>query len=159
MTRALHGFVQLDLWKGSSMREVTAKKRAKLDLGRFEKKIRVRRWRKKDFDAIVEMQRLCFPEMHPWTLKQYTDFSVSWFFAVNTRVSGQHPMKSIIFQQVANMSFQEVGRPEGDIRDFVPRLTWFETQAEPYMELLAHMTVFEIIDLYTISWGIHRRPA
>jgi len=68
-------------------------------------------------------------------------------------------MKSIIFQQVANMSFQEVGRPEGDIRDFVPRLTWFETQAEPYMELLAHMTVFEIIDLYTISWGIHRRPA
>jgi len=51
------------------------------------------------------------------------DFSVSRFFAVNTRISGQHPMKSIIFQQVANMSFQEGGRPEGDIRDFVPRLT------------------------------------
>ena len=68
-------------------------------------------------------------------------------------------MKSIIFQYVANVSYQEVGRPEGDIKDFVPRSTWFETQGEPYMELLVHKAVFEVIDLYAISWSIPRRPA
>ena len=73
--------------------------------------------------------------------------------------SGWYPMKSIIFQYVVNVSYQEVGRPEGDIRDFVPRSTWFETQGEPYMELLAHRAVFEAIDLYAISWSIPRRAA
>jgi hypothetical protein len=53
------------------MQEVMAKKYAKLNLTRFEKKIRVRRLRKKDFDTIVEMQHLCFLTMHPWTVKQY----------------------------------------------------------------------------------------
>ena len=67
-------------------------------------------------------------------------------------------MKSLIFQRVANTSFQEAGNSEVDIRDFVPRATRFGTQGEPCMELLAHETVFEVIDLYEISWGIPRRP-
>ena len=53
------------------MQEVVSTKHAKLKLERFEKKVRVRRLRKKDFESIVEMQHLCFPTMPPWTLKQY----------------------------------------------------------------------------------------
>jgi predicted amidohydrolase/ribosomal protein S18 acetylase RimI-like enzyme len=41
------------------------------NLPNFEKKIRVRRLRTTDFDGIIEMQKLCFPEMSPWTREQF----------------------------------------------------------------------------------------
>ena len=111
------------------------------------------------YRALTSPQAILYEGYKPSYGQYVTDFSVPWFFAVNTRVSAWYLMKSIIFQRVVNEPFQEVGRPEGDIRDFVPRSTWFETQGEPYMELLAHRTVFEVIDLNAISWGIPRRPA
>lgn len=37
-----------------------------MDLSRFEKKILLRNIREDDFDAIIELQKLCFPNMKPW---------------------------------------------------------------------------------------------
>jgi predicted amidohydrolase/ribosomal protein S18 acetylase RimI-like enzyme len=37
----------------------------------FERKLRLRKLRKADFDRIVEMQLACFPRMKPWTKEQF----------------------------------------------------------------------------------------
>jgi predicted amidohydrolase/ribosomal protein S18 acetylase RimI-like enzyme len=44
---------------------------AKISLKAFEKKIRTRRLRSSDFERIVELQKLCFPTMEPWTREQF----------------------------------------------------------------------------------------
>jgi predicted amidohydrolase/ribosomal protein S18 acetylase RimI-like enzyme len=44
---------------------------AKPSLKSFEKKTRVRRLRKGDFDQVVALQLLCFPGMQPWTREQF----------------------------------------------------------------------------------------
>ncbi|MCG6154538.1 bifunctional GNAT family N-acetyltransferase/carbon-nitrogen hydrolase family protein [Rubinisphaera margarita] len=41
-----------------------------LDLSEFEWKTILRPLRKDDYDAIVEMQKVCFPGMHPWMREQ-----------------------------------------------------------------------------------------
>ncbi|WP_096201537.1 bifunctional GNAT family N-acetyltransferase/carbon-nitrogen hydrolase family protein [Bacillus sp. FJAT-45350] len=38
----------------------------KIDLSNFEKKIEIRRIKETDFAEIVELQKLCFPNMEPW---------------------------------------------------------------------------------------------
>lgn len=38
----------------------------KIDISKFEKKMIIRNIESKDFDAIIEMQKLCFPNMEPW---------------------------------------------------------------------------------------------
>ncbi|WP_338379108.1 GNAT family N-acetyltransferase, partial [Enterococcus faecium] len=38
----------------------------KLDLSNFEKKLEVRNIQKDDLDQILEMQKVCFPNMEPW---------------------------------------------------------------------------------------------
>ncbi len=43
----------------------------KLSLSSFEKKIRVRPLRKSDYSRIVELQKLSFPRMKPWTREQF----------------------------------------------------------------------------------------
>ncbi|MFN2376330.1 MAG: GNAT family N-acetyltransferase [Candidatus Binatia bacterium] len=43
----------------------------KISLKSFEKKIRVRRLRSSDFARVVELQKLSFPDMKPWTKEQY----------------------------------------------------------------------------------------
>lgn len=40
--------------------------RRRLDLREFERKIQVRQIRMEDFEQIVDMQKRCFPGMHPW---------------------------------------------------------------------------------------------
>jgi len=37
----------------------------------FEKKIRVRPLRHSDYDAIVELQKVCFPNLEPTTREQF----------------------------------------------------------------------------------------
>ncbi|SCY42778.1 bifunctional GNAT family N-acetyltransferase/carbon-nitrogen hydrolase family protein [Alkaliphilus peptidifermentans] len=41
-----------------------------LDLSKFEKKIVVRNIEKADFEDIINMQKLCFPNMKPWEIEQ-----------------------------------------------------------------------------------------
>jgi predicted amidohydrolase/ribosomal protein S18 acetylase RimI-like enzyme len=41
------------------------------DLSSFERSIRVRQLTPEDYDALVELQRTCFPTMMPWTPEQY----------------------------------------------------------------------------------------
>ncbi|MEZ6122516.1 MAG: GNAT family N-acetyltransferase [Planctomycetaceae bacterium] len=41
-----------------------------IDLKDYEWKINVRRLKIEDFDALIEMQNLCFPGMHPWEREQ-----------------------------------------------------------------------------------------
>jgi predicted amidohydrolase/ribosomal protein S18 acetylase RimI-like enzyme len=43
---------------------------SKIDLTKFEKKMVVRNIEEKDFDGILEMQKVCFPGMDPWTRDQ-----------------------------------------------------------------------------------------
>ena len=38
----------------------------KIDLKTLEKKIKVRPLKLKDYEALVELQKLCFPAMNPW---------------------------------------------------------------------------------------------
>jgi predicted amidohydrolase/ribosomal protein S18 acetylase RimI-like enzyme len=38
----------------------------KIDISKFEKKMIIRNIEQKDFDAIIEMQKVCFPNMEPW---------------------------------------------------------------------------------------------
>lgn len=45
----------------------------KLELVKFEKKIKTRQLRKTDYDAVVNLQVKCFPEMKPWTFEQFTN--------------------------------------------------------------------------------------
>ncbi|MCJ7554757.1 MAG: carbon-nitrogen hydrolase, partial [Ignavibacteriaceae bacterium] len=42
----------------------------KIDLRTIEKKIKVRQLQLKDYDALVELQKLCFPGMHTWKKEQ-----------------------------------------------------------------------------------------
>jgi len=42
----------------------------KIDLRTLEKKIKVRPLELKDYDALVELQKLCFPGMHTWKKEQ-----------------------------------------------------------------------------------------
>jgi predicted amidohydrolase/ribosomal protein S18 acetylase RimI-like enzyme len=44
---------------------------ARSTLKSFEKKVRVRRLRKSDFDQVVQLQQTCFPGMSPWTKDQF----------------------------------------------------------------------------------------
>ncbi|HEV8248061.1 MAG TPA: GNAT family N-acetyltransferase [Polyangiaceae bacterium] len=37
----------------------------------FERRVRVRRLREQDYETIIELQRLCFPRMPPWSLEQF----------------------------------------------------------------------------------------
>lgn len=39
---------------------------SRIDISKFEKKMIIRNIEAKDFDAIIEMQKLCFPNMKPW---------------------------------------------------------------------------------------------
>jgi predicted amidohydrolase/ribosomal protein S18 acetylase RimI-like enzyme len=41
-----------------------------LDLAKFEKVIVIRQIEEKDFDAIIELQKLCFPNMETWKIEQ-----------------------------------------------------------------------------------------
>lgn len=43
----------------------------KLDLASFEKKVRVRRLRARDYDSVVALQLACFPSMKPWSREQF----------------------------------------------------------------------------------------
>jgi predicted amidohydrolase/ribosomal protein S18 acetylase RimI-like enzyme len=43
----------------------------KLNLKKFERAVTVRKLRLEDFDAVVALQRKCFPGMDPWTLEQF----------------------------------------------------------------------------------------
>ncbi len=42
----------------------------KIDLKTLEKKIKIRPLEIKDFDALIELQKLCFPGMHTWKKEQ-----------------------------------------------------------------------------------------
>jgi ribosomal protein S18 acetylase RimI-like enzyme len=42
----------------------------RIDLKKFEKKIVVRTIRSTDFNDIIELQKICFPAMKPWSLEQ-----------------------------------------------------------------------------------------
>lgn len=44
-------------------------KMAKLDVSKFEKKISLRTIKREDFTEIIQLQRLCFPNMEPWKLE------------------------------------------------------------------------------------------
>jgi len=46
-------------------------KRPVIDLKAFEKRIRLRKWKKKDYDALVTLQQRCFPKMKPWSRDQF----------------------------------------------------------------------------------------
>ncbi|MBF4695554.1 bifunctional GNAT family N-acetyltransferase/carbon-nitrogen hydrolase family protein [Fusibacter ferrireducens] len=41
-----------------------------LDLSKFEKVVTVRTIQRKDFEAIINLQKLCFPNMDPWTIPE-----------------------------------------------------------------------------------------
>lgn len=41
-----------------------------IDLSRFEKKLIVRTIKEEDFDEIIALQKLCFPDMAPWRIDQ-----------------------------------------------------------------------------------------
>lgn len=43
----------------------------KVDLSSFEKKVRVRRLRERDYERVVELQLACFPGMKPWSKEQF----------------------------------------------------------------------------------------
>ncbi len=48
----------------------------KIDLSKMEKKIIIRNVEEKDIDDIVELSKICFPNMEPWTrahLKSHID--------------------------------------------------------------------------------------
>lgn len=42
----------------------------KIDLKTLEKKIKIRQLEVSDFDALIELQKLCFPGMHTWKKEQ-----------------------------------------------------------------------------------------
>ncbi|MDP2362331.1 MAG: carbon-nitrogen hydrolase, partial [Ignavibacteria bacterium] len=42
----------------------------KIDLKTIEKKIKIRQLEVSDFDALIELQKLCFPGMHAWKKEQ-----------------------------------------------------------------------------------------
>ena len=42
-----------------------------IDLAEFEKRLRVRKLKSSDFEAVVALQRTCFPGMLPWTKEQF----------------------------------------------------------------------------------------
>ncbi|MDE5414907.1 bifunctional GNAT family N-acetyltransferase/carbon-nitrogen hydrolase family protein [Alkalihalobacterium chitinilyticum] len=41
----------------------------KIDVSKFEKKIEIRNIMRKDFDEIMALQKLCFPNMEPWEIQ------------------------------------------------------------------------------------------
>jgi len=41
-----------------------------IDLKKFETTIKVRNMRREDFEAVIAMEKLCFPKMIPWTIPQ-----------------------------------------------------------------------------------------
>lgn len=41
-----------------------------IDLSKFEKIVIIRTIQEKDFEAIINLQKLCFPKMSPWTIPQ-----------------------------------------------------------------------------------------
>ncbi|GAU78828.1 carbon-nitrogen hydrolase family protein [Fusibacter sp. 3D3] len=41
-----------------------------IDLSKFEKVVTVRTIKRADFEAIINLQKLCFPNMEPWTVSQ-----------------------------------------------------------------------------------------
>ena len=41
-----------------------------LDLSKFEKVVTVRTIQREDFEAIINLQKLCFPNMEPWTIPE-----------------------------------------------------------------------------------------
>lgn len=43
---------------------------SKLDLSQFETKMILRQIERRDFDEIIELQKVCFPNMEPWTKEQ-----------------------------------------------------------------------------------------
>ncbi len=43
---------------------------ADIDLKKFETKIIVRNMKREDFEAVIALEKLCFPRMIPWTLSQ-----------------------------------------------------------------------------------------
>ena len=43
----------------------------KIDLKTLEKKVKLRQLELKDFDALVNLQKLCFPGMHSWKIEQF----------------------------------------------------------------------------------------
>ncbi|WP_088102716.1 bifunctional GNAT family N-acetyltransferase/carbon-nitrogen hydrolase family protein [Halalkalibacter urbisdiaboli] len=56
-----------------------------VDVSKFEKKMIIRNIEEKDFDAIIEMQKLCFPNMEPWErehLKSHIDIFKEGQFCV-----------------------------------------------------------------------------
>jgi len=57
--------------KPDESKEYEQKPQAKIDLRDFEKKIRVRPLKKKDYPAIVELQEACFPRLKPWDPDQF----------------------------------------------------------------------------------------
>ena len=39
-------------------------------IAQFEKKVIIRNIERTDFDKIIELQNICFPNMQPWTIEQ-----------------------------------------------------------------------------------------